>query len=140
MRALTIFIQALAKGHIHNRNHPRRCPLDPCGNLPHSRDMSKSIRVSDELLDKAKDCGARYHRSPPQQIEYWAKLGRVMESTLSWPALTNAMNWGQAEDIDALLEEVASPTGQRKAIEVIRASSSGLYHADPRHRDRVIKQ
>ncbi|HMO05710.1 MAG TPA: hypothetical protein PKC67_14840 [Kiritimatiellia bacterium] len=102
--------------------------------------MSKSIRISDELLDKAKDCGARYHRSPPQQIEYWAKLGRVMESTLSWPALTNAMDWGQKADIDALMNEVESPAGKRKAIAVITASSSGLYHTDPRHPDRVLKK
>lgn len=102
--------------------------------------MSKSIRVSDELLDEAKERGTLYHRSPPQQIEYWAKLGRVMESTLSWPALTNAMNWGQKEDIDQLLIEVASPVGKQKAIDVITSSSSGLYHTDPQHPDRVIKK
>lgn len=63
-----------------------------------------------------------------------------MESTLFWPALTNVMNWGQKEDIDALMDEVDSPAGKRKAIDVITSSSSGLYHADPQHPDRVIKK
>jgi predicted transcriptional regulator len=48
--------------------------------------MSKSIRLSDELLEQAKKSAKVFHRSPPQHIEHWAQIGRVMESALSYGA------------------------------------------------------
>jgi ParD-like antitoxin of type II bacterial toxin-antitoxin system len=85
--------------------------------------MSKSIRLSDDLFGQAQKTGALYHRSPPQQVEYWAKLGRVMESTLSWPVLDKVVEWGQEKDISDLISEVESRAGRKKAKKVISATS-----------------
>jgi hypothetical protein len=104
--------------------------LDSCGKMPQFAGMSKSIRVSDELLDTAKAAGRTYHRSPPQQIEYWAKLGRVMESTLSWPVLDKVVRWGQPEDIDRLIEDVDMPEAKKRARATIRATSGRIRASD----------
>ena len=50
--------------------------------------ISKSIRVSDELAAYAEEAAAVAHRSPPQQIEHWAQIGRVLEPALSYHAKT----------------------------------------------------
>jgi len=97
--------------------------LDICGNLPQGTVMSKSIRLSDSLFGQAQKMGELYHRSPPQQIEYWAKLGRVMESTLSWPVIDKVVTWGQENDIDDLINEVGSGSGREKAKKIIVATS-----------------
>lgn len=97
--------------------------LDDCGNLPQDEGMSKSIRLSDDLFVQAQETGARYHRSPPQQIEYWAKLGRVMETSLSWPVVDKVVSWGQEEDVDQLVKEVNSKTGRARAKKTILATS-----------------
>ncbi len=110
-----------------------------CGKLPHIGGMSKSIRVSDELLAEAKRSAALHHRSPPQQIEHWAQIGRVMESTLSWPAQERVGAWGREEDIDKLLKHVESPEGKGRAREKIRQSSGTLYGADPVDPSRVVE-
>ena len=39
--------------------------------------MSVSIRLSDELVRQARFSGKIHDRSPPQQIEHWAKIGRI---------------------------------------------------------------
>ena len=42
--------------------------------------MAKSIRVSDTLYQLANSASASAHRSLAQQVEYWAALGRAVES------------------------------------------------------------
>lgn len=42
--------------------------------------MAKSIRVSEELYELADSACTSAHRSLAQQIEYWATLGRALET------------------------------------------------------------
>ncbi len=44
--------------------------------------MASPMRLSDNLVKVAKSVGARYKRSPPNQIEYWAELGRHVEALI----------------------------------------------------------
>lgn len=102
--------------------------------------MSKSIRLSDELFERAKESGSLFHRSPPQQVEHWAQIGRVMESALSYRAVKSAKAWGSQEDIDELVDEVSSPEGKAGARNVIRHNSHGeLYEADSKDPMKVRK-
>lgn len=41
--------------------------------------MSKSLRLSDELLRGATEAGKALSRSAAQQVEHWARLGRALE-------------------------------------------------------------
>jgi ParD-like antitoxin of type II bacterial toxin-antitoxin system len=45
--------------------------------MPH---MAKSIRISNDLYKLADSASASAHRSLAQQIEYWATLGRAIET------------------------------------------------------------
>jgi hypothetical protein len=40
-----------------------------------------TIKLSDELVEKAKIHAAKEHRSVPKQIEYWATKGMELEKT-----------------------------------------------------------
>lgn len=42
--------------------------------------MAKSIRVSDDLYERANSASSSAHRSLAQQIEYWAALGQAIEA------------------------------------------------------------
>ena len=50
--------------------------------------MSIAIRISDPLARKARDHSRALHRSLAGQIEYWAKMGEILEDNpdLSSPA------------------------------------------------------
>ncbi len=41
--------------------------------------MPQSIKLSDELLQEAGKYAAVYSRSIPKQIEYWSRIGRIVE-------------------------------------------------------------
>ena len=89
--------------------------------------MSKSIRISDELAEKATEAARLFHRSPPQQIEHWAQIGQVMEAALSFPAQRRVAQWGRDTDIDDLINESQSAEGQAKLKKGIHESSGDEY-------------
>lgn len=47
--------------------------------------MSRSIKLSDELINAATTTGKALHRSPPRQIEYWARIGKIAEENPDLP-------------------------------------------------------
>ncbi len=47
--------------------------------------MSTVIRISDEIVDAAKIRAKAYHRSVSGQIEYWTKLGQIVEDNPDLP-------------------------------------------------------
>ncbi len=88
--------------------------------------MSESIRISDELADAAKRQARLFHRSPPQQIEHWAAIGRVMEAGLSFPATEKVARAVGPEQIEAALKKVGTPEGIKRAQAVIRQTSADI--------------
>ncbi|MCF7674394.1 MAG: ParD-like family protein [Akkermansiaceae bacterium] len=92
--------------------------------------MSASIRLNDELIAAAKRQAKLFHRSPPQQIEHWAAIGRVMESALSYPAQEKVAEWGSARDIDSLRASVESDAGRERAKQVIRQTAGTIVSND----------
>ncbi len=92
--------------------------------------MSKSIRISDELAEFAEAAAVESHRSPPQQIEHWAQIGRVLEPTLSYRAESAIKQVGRA-DLDAALAGVGTPEAVRRTQEIIRNTSGEIASTDP---------
>ncbi len=41
-----------------------------------------ALRLTDDLVERARKAGEACHRSVPNQIEYWAALGRLLEDAL----------------------------------------------------------
>tara|TARA_B110000037_G_scaffold212249_1_gene264821 strand:+ start:1107 stop:1382 length:276 start_codon:yes stop_codon:yes gene_type:complete len=91
--------------------------------------MSKSLRLSDELFSQAEQSAQLFHRSPPQQIEHWAQIGRVMETALSYPAQTKVKAVSM-QDIDAAMALTNTPSGTLKAQTVIKETSVEIVSND----------
>lgn len=91
--------------------------------------MSKSIRISDELAASAEAAAAVAHRSPPQQIEHWAQIGRVLEPALSWRAEASVKRVGRA-DLDRVLAQVGCEPSQSRTRAIIRRSSGEIASID----------
>jgi len=88
--------------------------------------VSQSIRVSDELAESARRQAKLFHRSPPQQIEHWAALGRVMEAALSYPAKEKVLGAVKSVQLDEALGAVGTAEGIERAQEVIRKTSARI--------------
>ncbi len=47
--------------------------------------MAVAIKLSDKLVDDAKLYAKAQHRTPPKQIEHWARLGKIAEENPDLP-------------------------------------------------------
>ncbi|MCU6498444.1 ParD-like family protein [Rugamonas sp. A1-17] len=47
--------------------------------------MSIALKLSDDLVEMAKPHAAAEHRSVPKQIEYWARLGKLVDENPGLP-------------------------------------------------------
>jgi len=47
--------------------------------------MATAIKLSDELVNDAKLYAKAEHRTPPKQIEHWARLGKIAEENPDLP-------------------------------------------------------
>jgi hypothetical protein len=47
--------------------------------------MSTAINLSEQLIEEAKPVTQATHRSVSEQIEYWARLGKVAEESPDLP-------------------------------------------------------
>jgi hypothetical protein len=71
-------------------------------------DMSRIVKLSDDLVSDAR-CAARIaRRSVGQQIEYWAVLGRVVARRLGWEQDAAFRNEGKAK-LSEILATVDTP-------------------------------
>jgi len=91
--------------------------------------MSKSIRISSELATQAEKAAALAHRSPPQQIEHWAQIGRVLEPALSYSVESRVKQVGRA-DLDARLDQVSTEASARRTQAIIRQRSGRIESID----------
>ena len=48
-------------------------------------DMSKAIKLSEDLINDAVINGKAQHRSTPKQIEYWARMGKIADENPDLP-------------------------------------------------------
>jgi hypothetical protein len=91
--------------------------------------MSKSIRIGDKLAAQAETASALAHRSPPQQIEHWAQIGRVLDPVLSYSAEQKIKRVSQA-DLDAALAAVETKDGVARGQSVIRRTGGSSESSD----------
>lgn len=47
--------------------------------------MSSAVKISDDLIFKARVYAKTFHRSTAGQIEYWAKIGQLVEENPDLP-------------------------------------------------------
>ena len=65
--------------------------------------MGTPIKLSDELIEAAKQAAEKRFRSVPKQIEYWAHLGRQLEARQARRA--RELEIDPYADLDAYLVE-----------------------------------
>ncbi len=63
--------------------------------------MSVNVKLSESLVDQAKQYGYVQHRSIPKQIEYWSQIGRIAEENadLSYALIRDILMADQEETV-----------------------------------------
>jgi hypothetical protein len=79
-------------------------------------------------------------RTPTAQIEFWAKLGRVMEAVMSHPGVVALKQAGQVNKLDELLDLSIGPEGKERALAEIRRHNGPTYGSDPEEAGVIIER
>jgi hypothetical protein len=98
------------------------------------------LRIDSELVNRAREAGGIMERTPTAQIEFWAKLGRVMEGVMSHTGVVALKQAANVNRLDELLDLSTSPEGKDRAIAEIRRHKGPTYSSDPREAGVIIER
>jgi hypothetical protein len=83
--------------------------------------MSQPVKVSDALVLDARLMGEATQRSIAGQIEFWARLGRSIESLLRGDQMLALCRAGKAKPLSACLKTMDSAEGRSRLAEHLKA-------------------
>jgi len=91
--------------------------------------MSQPVKVSGALLLAARVAGEAGERSIAGQIEFWAKIGRVLEPLLRGDQVLALCRSGNVQPLSACLVSADSPAGRRRVMEHLKNRPYPHYEA-----------
>lgn len=91
--------------------------------------MSQPVKLSDQLVLKARQTAEWTERSIAGQIEYWAELGEVLERMLDGERLLALRRAGAAKPLSECLATVGTEEGRKRVGEYL--ASQPFPHFEP---------
>lgn len=83
--------------------------------------MSQPVKLSDSLVLDARIVGAASERSIAGQIEFWARLGRAVESLLRTEDALRLKQRGDAVPLSELSATIEGPSGRSRLQAALEA-------------------
>jgi hypothetical protein len=83
--------------------------------------MSQPVKVSDALVLDARLMGEATQRSIAGQIEFWARLGRAVETLLRGDQVLALCKAGKAKPLSACLKSMDSAEGRKRLAEHLKS-------------------
>ena len=93
--------------------------------------MSQPVKVSDALILDARLMGEATQRSIASQIEFWARLGRAIESLLRGDRMLALCQAGRAKPLSACLKSVDSAEGRKRLSDHLKSLPYPHYEPAP---------
>jgi hypothetical protein len=81
--------------------------------------MGQPVKLSDALILDARITGEAQERSIARQIEFWAKLGRSVDSLLEGRQVLAIRRSGAAQPLSQALADVDTPAGRERVAAVL---------------------
>jgi hypothetical protein len=105
--------------------------LDALVALCYLRTMSQAVKLSDDLVLDARVVGKLVHRSIAAQVEYWAGLGKAIESILPGGHTLALSHVASARPLSGCLDSVGTPEGRNRLAEVLQGRPYPHYMPAP---------
>lgn len=93
--------------------------------------MSQPVKVSDALLLDARLMGAATQRSIAGQVEFWARLGRAIETLLRGDRVLALCEAGKAKPLSACFNTIDSPQGRKRLADHLKSLPYPHYEPAP---------
>jgi ParD-like antitoxin of type II bacterial toxin-antitoxin system len=115
--------------------------------------MAQPVKLSDGLINAARESAPTAHRSLAAQVEHWATLGRSIEGALTMQQTTSlkravrephatygATTAEVAEALARALSSAVSPAGRSDFRNELLASGQPLYGTDPAFPGLIVRK
>ncbi len=93
--------------------------------------MSQPVKVSDALVLDARLMGEATQRSIAGQIEFWARLGRAVETLLRGDEMLALCKAAKAKPLSACLDSVGSTQGRERLAKHLASLPYPHYETAP---------
>ena|SRR6266404_1717959 len=103
------------------------------------RGMSQPVKVSDALILDARLMGEFSQRSIAGQIEFWARLGRAIETLLRGDQMLALCRAGKAKPLSACLKSLDLPEGRKRLANHLKSLPYPHYKPDPKSAGLLIR-
>jgi len=93
--------------------------------------MSQPVKLSDALVLDARLAGETFERSIAGQVEFWAKLGRAVESLLQGGQAMALCRSAAARPLSTCLETVDTAAGRHRLTKFLQTQPYPHYEPAP---------
>lgn len=93
--------------------------------------MSQPVKLSDSLVLDARVAGEVVERSIAGQVEFWARIGRAVESLLQGQQVMALCRRGAVQPLSEVLESVDTPGGRKRVAEYLESQPFPHYRPHP---------
>jgi hypothetical protein len=93
--------------------------------------MGQPVKLSDALVLDARVAAEAVERSIAGQVEFWARLGRSVESMLEGRQVLALCRAAAAQPLSDCLESVDSPEGRQRVADLLRSGPFPHYESHP---------
>jgi hypothetical protein len=101
--------------------------------------MSQPVKVSDALVLDARLMGQATQRSIAGQVEFWARLGRAIETLLRGDQVLALCKAGKARPLSACLKSADSSAGRRRLAAHLESLPYPHFEAAPGATGLLVK-
>jgi len=103
--------------------------------------MGLPLRISDEIVNLAREEAETSDRSITGQIEHWVRLGMAVEAVLGHGQIRELKRRGKALlSLEDALTYAKSTEGQDEMRAHLAASGQPLYSADPKRPGGIVRE
>ena len=101
--------------------------------------ISQPVKLSDGLVLEARLTGEAMQRSIAGQVEFWARLGRSVDSHLEGRQVLDLCRRGGSVPVSEILESVDSPAGRARVAGALAAGPFPQYEPHPDRRGLLVR-
>jgi len=101
--------------------------------------MSQPVKVSDALVLDARLVGEATQRSIAGQIEFWARIGRAVETLLRGDQMLALCKAGKAKPLSACLNSVNTREGRKRLNKHLESLPYPHYEPGPGSAGLLVK-
>jgi hypothetical protein len=102
--------------------------------------MGQPVKLSDELIVKARVAGEAMERSIAGQVEFWARLGKSVEGLLTGQQMMVLGRETKNASIIERLDTVDTPEGRKRVKDYLASEPFPHYFAHPEKKGLLIRE